>query len=245
MRRCSSILILLLIHFSAFAQLLEGTIMDSDSKDPVSGVRILNKHSGVTGTSGKDGHYSITAAPGDTVQFIHMSYLPYEEVMTYTVGNKYKTILLVTRSYHLPEMKLTGYTKYQQDSIEKHNEYGHELNKTLVPKPKYTGLGCAGCIGALADKITGNSKKPKAFRKQFAEDDRNLFVDSRYTFELITSLTHITDTDSIAAFKYAYPMPYDFARAATALELKMWIRENFHEYQRLAFLKQKEMEVTK
>jgi hypothetical protein len=29
---------------------------------------------------------------------------------------------------------------------------------------------------------------------------------------------------------YAYPMAYDFARTATDLELKMWIRDNYREW---------------
>jgi len=242
MYRYAVIMLLLLIHYGAGAQVMEGLVMDIDSKTPITGVRIYNKHSGVLITSDKDGHYSIAAASGDTLQFMHIAYLPYEEVMTYVIGTKYKTILMLAHAYSLKEMKLTGYTKYQQDSIEKHTEYSHELNKTLVPPAHFTGLGCAGCVGALADLITGNSKKPKAFRQHFAEDDKSQFIDSRYTFALVTTLTHLSDTDSIAAFIYAYPMQYEFARTATDLELKMWIRNNFKEYKQLAFVKKRDGE---
>ena len=85
-------------------------------------------------------------------------------------------------------------------------------------------------MGWVADKITGNSKKPKEFRKQFAKDDQNLFIDSRYTPELVTLITALSDTDSISAFIYTCPMAYDFARAASDLEIKAWIRENYKQY---------------
>ena len=36
--------------------------------------------------------------------------------------------------------------------------------------------------------------------------------------------------DTIGHFMYAYPMPYEFARSASDLELKMWIRNNSKEW---------------
>ena len=241
MRRFLIIAALLLFHYGATAQVMEGLVIDNDNKTTIADVNIFNTRTGVSETSDKEGHYSIPAISGDTLLFRHVAYQTVTEVMTFVLGTKHKTILMQPSVYKLQETKITAYTRYQQDSIEKHTMYGHELNKTLVPTPKYYGVACAGCIGWLADKITGNSKKPKQFRKQFADDDKNLFIDSRYTFPLVTVLTGISDTDSIAAFIYTYPMAYDFARQASDLEIKMWIRENYKQYLQMAFVKEKDM----
>ena len=56
------------------------------------------------------------------------------------------------------------------------------------------------------------------------------FIDSRYTMSLVMQLTSLTDTETVAAFMYSFPMEYSFARTAGDLELKAWIRNNFKEY---------------
>ncbi len=59
--------------------------------------------------------------------------------------------------------------------------------------------------------------------------EKQNFVDSRYSKELVTSLTKLNEDDA-QTFMNAYPMEYDFARAATDLEIKMWIKYNFSQY---------------
>lgn len=221
---------LLLIHYMAHAQVMEGLVLDMDQKTAIGSVAIVNRHSGFVVFSDSDGHYAIQASAGDTLLFTHTAYKPQKEVMTYAMGNKYKTILMQHLEYQLKEATITGMTKYQQDSAARHILYDRELNKVLVPKPKFVGLGCAGCFGWIADKITGNSKKPKRFRKQFASDDKSRFIDTRYNADVVAPLTGIKDIDSIAAFINTYPMEYEFARLASDLEIKAWIRNNYRQY---------------
>ena len=240
MVRYFTTLILLLIHYAATAQVMDGMVIDAERKTTISGVTIINKHTGIAVSSDTSGHYEIHAAAGDTLIFRHTAYKPLTEVMAYTIGNKYKTILMQPLEYQLKEATVTGMTKYQQDSTERHVLYEQTLNKVLVPKPKFVGLGCAGCIGWLADKVTGNSKKPQRFKDQFAEDDKIRFVDTRYTPDLVSTLTGIKDIDSIAAFINAYPMEYEFARLASDLEIKAWIRNNYRQYMQTAFAKKEQ-----
>ncbi len=232
MPRLLYLLLLLLLTQPVAAQVMEGMVIDRESNNFIPGVAILNKHSGAVVFSNTNGGYYIAAEEGDTLIFRHTAYQPVYEVMTFTMGRKFKSVVMQPIIFKLKEATIKGRTKYQQDSLELHQQFEHELNKTLVPKPKSLGLGCVGCIGWLADKITGNSKKPKAFRKSFASEDESKFIDSRYTIELVTTLTGIRDSDSIAVFKYTYPMEYDFARNATDLEIKAFIRNSYKQYMR-------------
>ncbi len=230
MRYFTFVLLLLVLPVYSSAQLLEGMVLDKESKNSISGVAIQNRKSGAVVFSDNEGNYAIAASAGDTIIFRHTAYQLAKEVMPYTMSRKYLTVLLQARVYKLSEATVTSRTKYQQDSIAMHEVYGHELAKPPVPKPKFTGLAVSGLFGWMADKITGNSKKSKHFKQQFATDDQTKFIDSRYTPELVATLTKVSDKDSIATFMNAYPMPYDFARAATDLEFKSWIRNNYREY---------------
>lgn len=235
MRLFITVITFLLFNTAALAQTLEGTVYDKESNKPVSGVSVINKHTGSVTFSSAYGHYNIAAQPGDTIAFRHAAYSPEQEVMSVASTTRSRSLFMSPRVYTLKETTVSSRTKYQQDSASRHELYAHELNKTIVPKPKYTGLGCAGCIGWLVDKITGNSKKPKEFRNQFAADDQSRFIDSRYTPELVARLTGISEPDSLAAFINRYPMAYDFARSASELELKAWIREQYKQFLQTTF----------
>ncbi len=231
-------LILLFVHTVAVAQILEGLVLDRETMEPVVGVSVVNTYNGKAVSSDNEGYYKINANAGDTLMFRHIAYRLAQRVMTYTMGSKYQSVLMEPLLHQLKEAVVTTRTKYQQDSLEKQLTYNHELHRQLVPKPKVMGPACVGCIGWAVDKIRGKNKQAKKFRKKFAAEDRMNFIDSRYNPELVIALTPLRDTDSIAAFIYAYPMESDFARQASDLELKSWVRANYKEYIRGAMIKQ-------
>ncbi len=76
------------------------------------------------------------------------------------------------------------------------------------------------------------SKKHKDLRKfqaQVLNMEEQKFIDTRYTPELVSSLIK-QPVDSVIIFMNSYPMEYDFARAASDLEIKMWIKYNYQEF---------------
>jgi hypothetical protein len=227
MRRFIFIILCFGTHI-ATGQLAKGVVSDAETSERVNAVVIMNRSTAAYATTSKGGSFAIAAKPGDVLVFSHVAYESFQQIVSVdNIDNM--QLKLVPVSYKLQQVIISGRTKYQADSAERHEFFSHELNKQIIAPVKFTGLGVSGGIGWLADKITGNSKKDKAFRADFAADDRQLFIDSRYNEDMVRLLTDIKDKDSIAAFMTKYPMPYDFARAATDLELKAWIRDKFKE----------------
>jgi hypothetical protein len=126
--------------------------------------------------------------------------------------------------YMLEEFRLNpGHlTQYQIDSTERAVIYKVPLQRTH-PNP------LASPAGALAEMFSKKAKRVYAFQQNFQAGEIEKFVDTRYSTTLVSKLTGFTG-DTIAHFMYAYPMPYDFARTATDLELKMWIRNNYKDW---------------
>jgi hypothetical protein len=126
--------------------------------------------------------------------------------------------------YQLPEFQVRpGHlTKYQLDSLERAVTYKVVLQRR--PPSAFVSP-----VSALAEKFSKKAKRAYQFQKDFAAGEIEKFVDTRYTPDLVAELTTLTG-DSIGHFMYAYPMPYDFARTATDLELKAWIRDNYKQW---------------
>lgn len=225
--------VLLLKPFFSDAQILEGSIIDNEDKTGIPSVAVINKNRSIIVYSDSNGYYKIRVSTGDSILFSHAAYKPVVELIPFSLGNQFKTILMVPKVYGLKQTTITAKTKYQQDSIDKYQTYEHVMNKTQTKvgvAAGATSLDINGPISFLADKISGNSKRAKKFKDDFKTDEQQQFIDTRYTPALVSSLTGIKDEDSIAHFMNAYPMEYQFARQASDLEMKVWIKDNYKQY---------------
>jgi hypothetical protein len=63
----------------------------------------------------------------------------------------------------------------------------------------------------------------------FIRGEQDKFIATVYTASRVNRLTGLAGEDA-GIFMDAYPMNYDFARAASELELNMWIWNNYKQY---------------
>jgi hypothetical protein len=231
MRACLLIQLLLFSYVSAHAQLLYGTIFDFDSKETVPGVTILNKRNNSIVLADDKGHFKIGVLAGDTLIFSHTAYRPYTYIVSFFIDRKYETITMMHKEYRLKETTVKSLTKYEQDSIATRELYKQPIRQQPGKVENHYGFGIVseGLISRWVGNLTGYNKRLKHFQKKLKEDEKQKFIGSRYNMKLVAELTGL-EGDSAAHFMYAYPMPYDYARAATDLEIKMWIRNNYKEY---------------
>jgi hypothetical protein len=220
---------LLLASTVAFCQVQRGVVVDADSSKPVYPATIANITSGMSYITDEQGAFAIPARNGDVLAF---SAIGFHSTRKTAATSKFLTVEMASLSIKMKEFVLhSGYTQFQQDSAVLATLYDKELNT----KPIKTGFssanggGITGLIGGPVQKISKSYRQNKRFKENFESDMEQRFIDTRYTKTLVATLTKLHG-DSVTDFMNAYPMDYPFARAATELELKMWVRHNFKEY---------------
>ena len=219
----------------ASAQVITGVVKEDSTGLPLNSVSIINITNNETTVSEVTGNYAIIAGEGDIVQF---SLLGYEGVVIQVQKTNTQTnIVLSRKNVMLKEFILhPGLTAFQKDSIIKTRLYQTELDKKRI-KPSLSnfdggngvGVGFNGVISSFAQKHSKKWKKTKNFQQIFNADMQQRFIDTRYKPDMVQSFTGFTG-DTLVNFMNTYPMDYSFARAASDLELKMWIRGNFKDY---------------
>ena len=223
------IIIALLTSLSVHAQTLKGVVIDGETNQPLYLVNVLNLTNSQSTSSDERGIYSIGAKNGDVISF---SYVGYHTVQRLASTDSVLRIPMFPLSVRLQEYVLhPEYTPYQKDSAEMAMLYSDQLNAKPI-KPGFSsanGGGFTGLIGGAVQKISRSYKQKKKFQKNFQNDEQQKYIDTRYTPQLVTTLTGFTG-DTLATFMNTYPMEYRFARSATDLEMKMWIRDNYKEY---------------
>lgn len=218
MKRIFSLLLLLCCATGLHAQIIQGVVTDMDG-GTLPAVAVTNKTKGQSTMSDADGRYSITAAKDDNLEFAYLGYYTVAMLMPED-GNVFRRISMKKKLFSLDEVVIgPGWTPYQLDSIERRKTYKFALER----KKERSVFSPAT---AIADNFSKKAKQRWRFQKNFAKWEDQKFVDTRYTPEEVAELTGLQG-DSLAAFINAYPMPADYARTATDMEIKMWIKYNY------------------
>ncbi|MCB9047738.1 MAG: carboxypeptidase-like regulatory domain-containing protein [Chitinophagales bacterium] len=205
------------------AQTLKGRVTEKGSGQPLYPVTVVNLSTQKSTYSNPEGYFTIQAVAGDKVAFSYIGYKAAQYQMPISVGVYTADINLEAISYRLQEVILMpDYTQYQIDSIENVKTY-----RPFLSRSKSSVLGSP--FSFVAEKFNKRSKQIFKFQKKFNQWEDARFIDTRYTPELVAEMTGMQG-DSLGHFMNAYPMPYDYARAATDLEMKMWIRYHYREW---------------
>jgi hypothetical protein len=215
--------VFLLLSLPCSSQTLQGVVTDSATHKPLVAVTVVNLKTQASAYTDANGYYSLFAKQGEVIVFSYIGYKTVRKAMPPSVLLSTMNIELEKVVYELDEVVMRPglLTQYQIDSTER-----AEIYKIPLGRRRPTVMSP---VSALAEKFSKKAKSTYRFQQVFAAGEVEKFVDTRYTPALVTSLTGITG-DSIGYFMHAFPMPYDFARAATNLEMKMWIRDNYKQW---------------
>lgn len=216
--------LLLTLHTVRAQVIFKGRILDSVTQQalyPVS-VENLRTHQGVL--SEKGGRFELPVSVGDYLLFKHVGYGNKVVQVKFGDENKYHTVVMNMKAVLLKGATVRkGPSDYQLDSMNRASIYedviGYEQQKSMFTP-----------VTSVYQKFSKKHKQLRKFQNQIARTEEEKFIDSRYTPELVNALTHLED-DEMMKFMKTYPMAYDYARAASDLEIKMWILYNFREYQ--------------
>jgi hypothetical protein len=213
--------LLLLIATMVGAQSLQGIVTDAHTHKPLAGATVVNVITQRIAYTDANGFYTIPASQGDVVAYTYIGYKSAERTKPVSVLISTLNVSLERSAYDLQEVFLRPgkLTQYQIDSAERAATYKLPLQRR-PPSPFMSPAS------AVAEMFSKRAKRTYQFQKNFAAGEIEKFIDTRYTPELVTTLTGLIG-DSIGYFMYAYPMSYDYAILASNLEIKMWIRDNF------------------
>lgn len=206
------------------AQTLKGMIVDGETGQAIQMVTVVNLATAQTVYSDVNGEFSIAAKSGQQIAFSYFGYKTVQKVVPPGINYAEVHVDMYPLSYHLREYTVRpGTSPYQIDSADRRQTFSRALSRqrSSIMSP----------FSFVAERLSKNSKRIYRFQKSYEVWEDNRFIDSRYTPELVYALTGLQG-DSLANFMNANPMPYDYARTATELELKMWIRFAYKQWMR-------------
>ncbi|RYD59534.1 MAG: carboxypeptidase-like regulatory domain-containing protein [Sphingobacteriales bacterium] len=205
------------------AQSISGKVVDAKTGEALFPVTVVNMLTQQAVYTSESGTFTVPAKVGDELAFTYIGYKSVQKLVT--TGATSIRVEMSGLSFRLNEMVIRPhqYSPYQIDSIERRATYKRSLarQKSSVFSP----------VSFIAERFSKSSKAIFNFQRSYNYWEDQRYIDSKYTPELVSELTGLT-ADSLAYFMNAYPMDTEYARAASDLELKMWVRTNYKQWRK-------------
>lgn len=212
---------------NASAQQFRGKVFDEDRSIPLTSVLVTNLHTNAMWISDAEGNIAFSASPGEMIRFHYPGYHDYDlRIFNYNDNIK---VGMVRAPIELDEVQvLSPMARYRRDSIFNRQFFHKELEYAHGhPTMNYNGgIGVDGPLSALALWASGKKKRYKSFEQEMTMLEDMRYATIRYTPDLVIAQTGLDDS-AANAFIIKHPIPNDFVREASELELKMWVRNQY------------------
>lgn len=236
-----TLLYCIIFPFAVRAQVvITGTVKDDVSQSPLYLATVLDKSTGEAALSDSSGFYRINAKGGDTITYSFIGFYTKSYVIPLRLTRIIYDAELIPRSHTLTEVEIKALTPYERDSLDRIKTFKHYLDQPKthfvgsnthsvydVPNPNYNDA-----FGISLNPFTFFSKKNKErrkFDKMYPKFEKQAFINSRYTPELVHKLTGLSD-DSLALFLYKFRPSYQLARTASDLVFWSWIKIQYRSW---------------
>ncbi len=224
MKKLLFVLLSFIFGFQVDAQIvLKGTIIDSAKRNTINSVRVENLSTHQGDYSNADGFFSIEGKDGDYIIFSYLGFNNKVIRLNSSLNNSNQIIKMSIKTVGLKGVTIKqGPTQYQTDSAKRADIYKDAFDYTQTKS-------AMSPITSLYQVFSKKHKNMRHFQDQIVDIEKQKFIDTRYSEALTAQMTGLQE-ESLIKFMQAYPMEIDFARAASDLEIKMWIKYNFQEY---------------
>jgi hypothetical protein len=234
MRYLFPTILLLLLTISGFSQtFLTGKVRKKETSEILISVSIQNLSLNKYDLSDEGGNYRIPAREGDVLTFSSVGYLKDTLVVSKAMLSGDNPVFLEPRVVELPTFEVGSASGYQQDSIERRQEYkwiyDHGTQEKWVKERKGDGVGVSMNI------FRGSSHEEKDWdklKKRLIKEEEQHYIDYRYSREYVSRLTHLQG-DSLQKFMELYRPTYDYARKAAQVDILVFINDSYKKFQAL------------
>lgn len=210
---------------------VKGTVYDSTGLVPLEAVTVLST-SGRGTLTDKEGHYVIAVNEQDSIWFSYLN----KATVKYAVLKMYDplrfNIALQSTIPVLPEVKIRQ-RNYRMDSLQNRLDYAKVFNYERPNLESMTSIGPSGAGIDLNELVRvfqfRKNRNMVKFRERLLEQERDKFIDNRFSKALVLRLTGLTGAER-DSFMTRYRPNYEFTLMASDYEFQQYIKDAYRHF---------------
>jgi len=227
-RYCYLLLFILVAGNVAAQYKVKGTVFDSSRLYRVEAVTVMSSGGKMTMTDSL-GHYQIIVGEKDSIWFSYLGKpTPKYPVLKIVDVNQFD-ISLRLKSDVMKEVIVRN-RSYRMDSIQNRKDYAKAFNFRRPNVGSMTSIGPSGAGIDLDELIRvfqfRKNRSMEKFRERLEEQERQKFIDHRFSKLLVKRLTNLDGTD-LDVFMLKYRPTYAFTLTASEYDFQLYIKKCF------------------
>jgi hypothetical protein len=229
----SFVLLLGLVVRGDAQQFLTGKVYVKGTSDTLISVSIHNITTQRYDLSDEDGSYRVQATPGDHVAFSSVGHKTDTITITASILSASYPVYLEIKPQTLQAVRVE-FTNYQLDSMDRRKEYAWVYDHGNTPRVEHERSGDG--VGVQLNVFRNSSqaaKQRERLEKRLQKEEQDYYVESRYSREYVTRITHMQG-DSLKAFMKKYRPSYDYCRKAAQVDILVYINDCYKLFTRPA-----------
>ncbi|HTM91016.1 MAG TPA: hypothetical protein VL095_01255 [Flavisolibacter sp.] len=207
---------------------VKGTVYDSSRSYRIEAVSVMSTNGRMAITDSL-GRYQIAVGEKDSIWFSYLGKpTPKYPVLKIADLNQFD-IALRLKSDVMKEVRIKS-RNYREDSIQNRKDYAKVFDFRRPNVGSMTSIGPTGAGIDLDELIRvfqfRKNKSTEKFRERLEEQERQKFIDHRFSKALVKRLTGL-DGDALNVFMLKYRPSYAFALTSTEYDFQMYIKKCF------------------
>lgn len=218
-----TLLCLLLIYTSGYAQSIKGQVVDMQDKMPVPGVSIRNVHQDARSVSDEEGMFVIDAREDELLEFSKEGFKTYKIRIPKGALPPYFKIGLDRPAAAPKDLLADRPANYREDSL----KYAFLYKKEL-------GFSKFSTIDMLKHPFSAMSKRNRqiwAFQDEYSWFQQEKYINYTFNGKLVTDLTGM-EGDSLQAYMRMFRPGYEQLRNMSEYNLYGYIKETVELYRK-------------
>jgi len=229
--RCLLILFMICNCLNSYGQTISGVVTDKKTGQPVTGAWVSSSRS--TAISGLQGEFTVnTIKPNDTIKVRMQGYKRYVLPINPST-DKNVQIALDEAIIALDVVHVTGKRDRVKDSLNNRRMFAKDFNvsapklKDIIVVAQAPGpLPIAGITivpSQFIKALTYKHSREYKFKKVLIRDERNRYIDSRFSEDLVTELTGLKD-EPLLRFMDKYRPAIEVIKKMTDYDIRVYIK---------------------
>ncbi len=210
---------------------IKGTVIDSETAQPINSVNITRNDNSVVSVTNNDGYFEFFLnGPPSNTDTIVFSRIGFAKAKLTTLALKtVSNIKLEPISKTLDDVVINA--KKSNDSLKTRKEYQEDFE---YKKAKVTdAIGFLSLnVDILYNSLSKQNKRKDKFRKILISDEQEDYVDRRFSQSLVSKTTGL-DGETLKQFKGMYRPTYNVLVKFSDYDLVTYIKNCFQKFQQV------------
>lgn len=213
---------------------VKGHVYDSTRSYPIERVTVLST-GGQMSMTDSSGAYTINVAERDSVWFSYLGKpTPKYPVLKMADVTQFD-IALHLKPDVMREVKIKT-RNYKEDSVQNRRDYARVFNFQKPSLGTMTSITNSG-VGFDVQEIIRlfqfrKNKRMERFRERLEQEERDKFVDRRFSKGLVKRLTGIDKEEELADFMRKYRPTFEFTAGTSDYDFQYFIKIAYQEYKK-------------